>query len=137
MSGSGGYYKYRCKYWMTYNCPHWVWVNNAPCAHCLADGRDSDAAIMPGPFRISREVYVPQLENGSLHYALMEIIAASDFDSGWAVKDLPTQPFPAATGPSVVNMAAVEGMDMQRIPKSGIQAPPEGGNWTGSAVSLE
>jgi hypothetical protein len=35
MSGSGGYYKYRCKYWLTYNCPNWVWVNNAPCAHCL------------------------------------------------------------------------------------------------------
>src|ERR1700712_5753689 len=35
MSGSGGYYKYRCKYWLTHNCPNWVWVNNAPCAHCL------------------------------------------------------------------------------------------------------
>ena len=35
MSGSGGYYKYRCKYWLTYNCPNWVWVNNAPCAYCL------------------------------------------------------------------------------------------------------
>ena len=35
MSGTGGYFKYRCKYWLTYNCPNWVWVNNAPCAHCL------------------------------------------------------------------------------------------------------
>jgi hypothetical protein len=35
MSGSGGYYRYRCKYWLTYNCLNWVWVNNAPCAHCL------------------------------------------------------------------------------------------------------
>ena len=35
MSGSGGYYKYRCKYWLTHNCSNWVWVNNAPCAHCL------------------------------------------------------------------------------------------------------
>jgi hypothetical protein len=35
MSGSGGYYKYRCKFWLTYNCPNWVWVNNALCAHCL------------------------------------------------------------------------------------------------------
>jgi len=47
--------------------------------------------MMPDPFRISREVYVPQLENGSLHYTIMEIIAASDADSGWAVKDLPSQ----------------------------------------------
>jgi len=137
MSGSGGYYKYRCKYWLTYNCPHWVWVNNAPCAHCLADGRDSDVAVMPGPFRISREVYVPQLENGSLHYTIMEIIAASDFDSGWAVKDLPTQPFPAATGPSAVNLTAMEGVDTRRIPKSGFQAPADGGSWSGSGANLE
>lgn len=34
-SASGGYYKYRCKYWLTHNCRHWVWVNNASCAHCL------------------------------------------------------------------------------------------------------
>jgi len=92
---------------------------------------------MPGPFRISREVYVPQLENGSLHYTIMEIIAASDADSGWAVKDLPTQPFPAATGPSAVNMTAMEGVDTQRNSKSGFQAPAERGSWSGSGVSLE
>lgn len=91
---------------------------------------------MPGPFRISREVYVPQLENGSLHYTIMEIIAASDFDSGWAVKDLPTQPFPTATGPTAVNLTAMEGVDTQRIPKSGFQAPADGGSWTGTGVSL-
>lgn len=35
MSGSGGFYKYRCKYFYTHNCNNWVYVNNAPCAHCL------------------------------------------------------------------------------------------------------
>lgn len=35
MSGAGGFYKYRCKYFYTHNCPNWVWVNNAPCASCL------------------------------------------------------------------------------------------------------
>ncbi|ESZ94494.1 hypothetical protein SBOR_5142 [Sclerotinia borealis F-4128] len=39
----GGYYKYQCKYWMTFNCPQWV--NNAPCAHCLAEGRDDEHPI--------------------------------------------------------------------------------------------
>jgi len=92
---------------------------------------------MPGPFRISREVYVPQLENGSLHYTIVEIIAASDFDSGWAVKDLPTQPFPAAIGPSAVNLTAMEGVDTRRIPKSGFQAPADGGSWSGSGANLE
>ncbi|KAH7303599.1 hypothetical protein B0I35DRAFT_402273, partial [Stachybotrys elegans] len=37
---SGGFYKYRCKYFYSHNCPNWVWVNNSPCASCLADGRD-------------------------------------------------------------------------------------------------
>jgi len=122
MSGSGGYYKYRCKYWLTYNCPNWVWVNNAPCAHCLADGRDSDTAVMSSPFRISREVFVPQIENGSLHYIIMEIVAASDTDSGWAVKDIPIQPFPTATEPSVVTIKAVDRIDTQRLSFGGLQA---------------
>jgi len=137
MSGSGGYYKYRCKYWLTYNCPNWVWVNNAPCAHCLADGRDSDVSMMPGPFRISREVYVPQLENGSLHYTIMEIIAASDADSGWAVKDLPSQPFPTGTGPSVVSFTAMDGLDTQRVSKAGPHGQAGAGSWTGTNVHLD
>jgi len=135
MSGSGGYYKYRCKYWLTHDCPHWVWVNNAPCAHCLADGRDSDA-VMPGPFRISREVYVPQLENGSLHYTVMEIIAASDFDSGWVVKPLPPQSYPTASGPSAVNMTVMDGVDTQKNPKRGLQTSG-GGSWMASGGNLE
>lgn len=35
MSGSGGFYKYRCKYFYTYNCTNWVYVSQAPCANCL------------------------------------------------------------------------------------------------------
>ncbi|KAK3937693.1 hypothetical protein QBC46DRAFT_410893 [Diplogelasinospora grovesii] len=40
MSGSGGFYKYMCKYFYTHNCPNWVWVNYAACASCLAEGRE-------------------------------------------------------------------------------------------------
>jgi len=54
------------------------------------------------PFRISPEIYVPQFENGSLHYIIMEIVAASDADSGWAVKIPPPQTFPTSTVPSTV-----------------------------------
>lgn len=92
---------------------------------------------MPGPFRISREVYVPQLENGSLHYTIMEIIAASDADSGWAVKDLPSQPFPTATGPSAVSFTAMDGLDTQKVPKIGIQGQAGAGSWTGTSVHLD
>jgi hypothetical protein len=35
MSGSGGFYKYRCKYFYTYNCPNWVYCNGHACAMCL------------------------------------------------------------------------------------------------------
>jgi len=140
MSG-GGYYKYRCKYWLTHDCPHWVWVNNAPCAHCLADGRDSDVGMMQGPFRISREVYVPQLENGSFHYTIMDIIAASDFDSGWTVKDLSQQQYPTASGPSAVNMTVMDGIDPQKTSKRGLQNPAgggsSGGGWMTSGANLE
>jgi hypothetical protein len=100
-----------------------------------ADGRDSDA-VMPGPFRISREVYVPHLENGSLHYTIMEIVAASDFDSGWAVKDLPPQSYPTASGPSAVNMTVMDGVDIQKNPKRGLQTSG-GGGWMASGGSLE
>jgi len=103
-----------------------------------ADGRDSDVSMMPGPFRISREVYVPQLENGSLHYTIMEIIAASDADSGWAVKDLPSHPlFPTATGPSAVSFTATDGVDTRKIVKSGLQAQVDGSSWTGNITTLE
>jgi hypothetical protein len=91
--------------------------------------------MMPGPFRISREVYVPQLENGSLHYTIMEIIAASDADSGWAVKDLPSQPFPTATGPSAVSFTAID--DTQRVSKAGPQGQAGAASWTGTSVHLD
>ncbi|KAK0646327.1 hypothetical protein B0T16DRAFT_413188 [Cercophora newfieldiana] len=37
---SGGFYKYRCKYFYSRNCTNWVYVNGAPCAMCVADGRE-------------------------------------------------------------------------------------------------
>lgn len=35
MSGSGGFYKYRCKYFLTHNCPNWVYANGHACSMCL------------------------------------------------------------------------------------------------------
>jgi hypothetical protein len=90
MSGSGGYYKYRCKYFFTANCPQWVWVNNAACAHCLAKGWDSESPMTPATLRLSRQIYVPLLENGALHYSIRDIAATSDWDHAWAIKDKPS-----------------------------------------------
>lgn len=47
---SGGFYKYRCKYFYTYNCPNWVWVSNSPCAPCV---------VGPG-----QSIYARQLTTG-------------------------------------------------------------------------
>ncbi|KAI1357050.1 hypothetical protein F5Y01DRAFT_321363 [Xylaria sp. FL0043] len=38
--GYGGFYKYRCKYFYTHECPNWVYVNNTGCGECSAEGRD-------------------------------------------------------------------------------------------------
>ncbi len=100
-----------------------------------AEGRDSEDIMAIGPFRISQEVYVPQLENGFLHYTIMEIIGA---DSGWAVKDLPAQPFPSATGPSaIVGITAMDGLGTERISQSGFRAPADRGSWAGSSANME
>ncbi|MBE3045763.1 hypothetical protein IMZ48_25100 [Candidatus Bathyarchaeota archaeon] len=35
MSGSGGFYKYRCKYFYAKSCQNWVYVNGEACMTCL------------------------------------------------------------------------------------------------------
>jgi hypothetical protein len=65
-----------------------------------ADGRDSDSVISAAAFQISREVYVPRFENGSVHYMIMNVVATSDFDSGWTVKDM-LQPFSNSSGADI------------------------------------
>ncbi|KAB5515633.1 hypothetical protein GE09DRAFT_1066666 [Coniochaeta sp. 2T2.1] len=57
MSGSGGYAKYRCKYFSTYGCDKWVWVMNTACPYCVTQGRDEDtvpdpslADVLPSPY---------------------------------------------------------------------------------------
>lgn len=89
-------------------------------------------ADMPGPFRISREVYVPQFENGFLHYTIMEIIVGNDSDGGWVIRLPPTQIFPTATGPTAVTLVALEGINTPKavVVKNGLQSTSIGGSWT-------
>ncbi|KAK0740699.1 hypothetical protein B0T18DRAFT_214461 [Schizothecium vesticola] len=93
MSGSGGFYKYRCKYFLTHNCPHWVYVNGAPCAYCCAEGREADenetetrshpAAHVPR--MTTREICVPRVSEGTLQYTLMEFVESGQ-GNYWAVR---------------------------------------------------
>lgn len=39
MAGNG-FYKYRCKYFISHGCDNWVWVAKAPCATCLVSKDD-------------------------------------------------------------------------------------------------
>lgn len=64
---------------------------------------------MSHPFRISKEIYVPQFENGNLQYMIMEIIANSDRDSGWSVKDFPLHNLAITTEPDAVTLRATDG----------------------------
>ena len=107
MSGSGGFYRYRCKYWLTHNCNNWVYVNGAACAYCVvsfgpwvsdvghsetdkdcgqADGRESMESETTAPaHHFSREICVPRVCDGTLQYMLMELVE-SGTGNYWAVR---------------------------------------------------
>ncbi|KAI1769105.1 hypothetical protein GGR53DRAFT_226796 [Hypoxylon sp. FL1150] len=87
MSGSGGFYKYRCKYFYTHNCPNWVYVNNSPCAACCAEGRDVEGAASEMPsWKPPREICVPRVEDGTVHYTLMEIVNTDESGNQWTLR---------------------------------------------------
>ncbi|KAH9885971.1 hypothetical protein F4778DRAFT_759886 [Xylariomycetidae sp. FL2044] len=72
---SGGYYQYRCKYFYTYDCPNWVYVNNAQCPSCAAKGRDDDDPVPDSSsWPIAKEVRVPRVEDGMIQYTMMEVV---------------------------------------------------------------
>ncbi|KAI0105088.1 hypothetical protein GGR51DRAFT_520862 [Nemania sp. FL0031] len=39
---SGGFYKFRCRNFLSYDCPNWVYVNGITCAQCDARRRHAD-----------------------------------------------------------------------------------------------
>ncbi|VUC22810.1 unnamed protein product [Clonostachys rosea] len=86
MSGSGGFYKYRCKYFYSHNCTNWVWVNNAPCASCLAEGRDEEHKPSPS-WPLSRDIVAPRVRDGILQYMLMELVAPTEPGHNWTLQD--------------------------------------------------
>ncbi|RPA95513.1 hypothetical protein L873DRAFT_1315060 [Choiromyces venosus 120613-1] len=71
MSGSG-FYKFRCKNWLTYDCKQWVWVNNSACAECIAVGRDAEDMMDGERTQSPCETTAPSTESRSLAYAVLE-----------------------------------------------------------------
>ncbi|KAK4120769.1 hypothetical protein N657DRAFT_658142 [Parathielavia appendiculata] len=117
MSGSGGFYKYRCKYFYTYNCPNWVYCNGHACAMCLAEGRDTAESEPSAPPQqhsstawqlqrrqnpsIAAEICVPQAIHGTLRYTVMEIVPTDETSPGayWVLrqKAMATHALPYST----------------------------------------
>ena len=116
MSGSGGFYKYRCKYFLTHNCPHWVYVNGAPCAYCCAEGREADETenMSPAQQRLTtREICVPRVCEGTLQYTLMEFVE-SGAGNYWAVRyKMPPQQQQQQHQPAIMSTSMVTS-DMPR-----------------------
>lgn len=86
-----------------------------------AEGRDSESN--PGPTCISRQVCIPQMRNGTMKYIIMDVIATSDTDAGWRVKELPAQQLPISSGPEAVTSKRTSGH--------------AGYGWNGKAEPLE
>ncbi|KAB5586204.1 hypothetical protein GE09DRAFT_57004 [Coniochaeta sp. 2T2.1] len=91
MSGSGGYAKFRCKYFSTYGCDKWVWVMNTACPYCVAQGRDD--AGMPPDQSLSRprEICIPIVHQGTITYTIMDLVHTGQPGQYWALRRKTTQ----------------------------------------------
>lgn len=128
MSGSGGFYKYRCKYFYTYNCPNWVYCNGHACAMCLAEGRDAAESEPSVPSHshpstawqrpqhqrrqnpsAATEICVPQAIQGTLRYTIMEVVPTDETSPGayWVLRQ-------KAMAPQVLPYSAITTSDTPR-----------------------
>ncbi|KAH8907328.1 hypothetical protein BR93DRAFT_968858 [Coniochaeta sp. PMI_546] len=91
MSGSGGFPKYRCKYFSTHGCDKWVLVMNAPCPYCVAAGRDALDLPAEQSFIRPREVCLPVVHQGTITYTIMDLVQTGQPGSYWALRRKTTQ----------------------------------------------
>ncbi|KAI1187789.1 hypothetical protein F5B17DRAFT_398350 [Nemania serpens] len=103
MSGTGGYYRFRCKYFLSHDCQNWVYIRNGVCAECSAKGRGSEpAAPQASMMAYPTQICVPRVEGGVLYYTVMEVetVQTNGVNSYWIVRytaDKPAQPQTPAT----------------------------------------
>lgn len=62
-SGSGGFYKYRCKFFNSHHCANWCYVKTSPCASCLVSLVQDSCSRFPSswlkPDKCSHHVGAP------------------------------------------------------------------------------
>jgi hypothetical protein len=125
---------------MSHGCQYWVWLKGRACADCLANGRPDEGpfpdegtgqmARMREDFRVPQDIYVPKFEDGTLLYTLMQIVATSDFDGGWTVKEVPISILPATAEPVPVTPMATTGLSSPKVSQTAQ-------DWTGNEGNLE
>ncbi|KAF8418081.1 hypothetical protein EV426DRAFT_720847 [Tirmania nivea] len=96
MSGPG-FYKFRCKNFYTHDCENWVWVNNSPCAACVAQGRESvEENYEDNSPSILSDVTLPFVERERLGYIHLETTAGKlspqDFSTRYDSSNFETGP---------------------------------------------
>ncbi|PTB66414.1 hypothetical protein BBK36DRAFT_1119395 [Trichoderma citrinoviride] len=79
MSGSGGFYKYRCKNFYSHNCPNWVWVNNSPCATCIVNAEER---LVPSTM-VSHELVSPHIRESILQQTITNPVALNESGESW------------------------------------------------------
>ncbi|OAR05846.1 hypothetical protein LLEC1_07537 [Akanthomyces lecanii] len=119
-SPGGGFYKYRCKYFLSHDCKNWVWVNDTPCSTCLvsgllffscpffsivliaassrkANGRDDEKypTAAWAAWAASRDIMAPFVSNGILQYAHMEVAVSEQGEESLIVRSKALRPPPA------------------------------------------
>ncbi|CAP71134.1 uncharacterized protein PODANS_6_5020 [Podospora anserina S mat+] len=95
---SGGFNKYRCKYFLSYNCPNWVFMNGHACGSCLV-------SLIP------TEVCVPKAFQGTLQYIIMEAVPNATAGSYWTLRQKVLDP---RTQMSQININQITTSDTPR-----------------------
>ncbi|VBB83736.1 Putative protein of unknown function [Podospora comata] len=112
---SGGFNKYRCKYFLSYNCPNWVFMNGHACGSCLAEGREAmEPAESTGAlatWRQPTEVCVPKAFQGTLQYIIMEAVPNATAGSYWTLRQKVLDP---RTQMSQININQITTSDTPR-----------------------
>ncbi|KAJ6782439.1 hypothetical protein PWT90_07996 [Aphanocladium album] len=92
-SPGGGFYKYRCKYFLSHDCKNWVWVIDTPCSTCLAIGRDEES-LRTTTWTVSRDILAPYVNNGILQYTFMEVTVSEQGEESLILRSKAQRPPP-------------------------------------------
>ena len=83
---SSGFYKYRCKYFLTHNCPNWVYCHGHPCALCLVNSQHLSHNL----HLAAVSNHSPQAEGRDADESRPAMSSHSQFSTAWRQQMPPT-----------------------------------------------